>query len=74
MLCSKYLSLLTLSCLVSFKSISVYGLIDPITGTFAVGAFIAGYFIQKSNYQIPFFSTSCPKTIDIDSKFNLNIV
>jgi len=65
MLCIKYWSLLTLSCLISFKSTTVYGLIDPITGTFAVGAFIAGYFVQKSNYQIPFFSSSCPKTFDV---------
>jgi len=71
MLYSKNLSLLTLYCLIYFKS--VYGLIDPITGTFAVGAFIAGYFLQKSNYPNLFFSTNCPKTIDLHSMYNINI-
>lgn len=72
MLCSKYWSLLTLSCLISFKSTTVYGLIDPITGTLAVGAFIIGYFVPKSTYRIPFFSSSCPKTFNFNSRFNVN--
>ncbi|KAL5241408.1 hypothetical protein ACI65C_008818 [Semiaphis heraclei] len=37
---------------------------DPITGTFVVGVFVTGYFLNKSNYQFPFYDT-CPKTFEI---------
>lgn len=66
------LSLLVLS-LIFFKHTTVEGLIDPVTGTFAIGAFIAGYFFKKSNYSysFPFFDT-CPRIIDIDGKVDFN--
>lgn len=70
MLYSKYLSLLILSCLFFSKLTTVHGLIDPITGTLAVGAFITGYFLHKTNYSIPFIGSSCPNKMDINSKFN----
>lgn len=66
----KYLSLFVLIYLISLKSTTVNGIIDPITGTLAVGAFVAGYFMHKSNYQYPFFN-KCPKSINIDREFYL---
>lgn len=67
MLYVKYKSLFILSCLVFFKSTSVNG-IDPITGSFVVGAFVAGYFMNKSNFYQYF--GSCSKTeIDFFGKF-----
>lgn len=63
----RYLSLLSLGCLILHGPAPVRGLIDPITGTFALGAFVAGYFWHKSDYSIPFAGT-CPKTLDIDGK------
>jgi len=74
MLFGKYFC--TLSCLFFFNFTTVYGLIDPITGSFVVGAFVTGYFLNKSNYVfpnvIPFFG-GCPKTFDIKGKISLNI-
>jgi len=70
MLCGKYFLFLVLSFLIFFKSTTtVYGLIDPITGTFVVGAFVTGYFLNKSNYVSSYFST-CPKTFEIKGKFS----
>lgn len=62
------LSLLALS-LIFFKYTTVDGLIDPVTGTFAIGAFIAGYYFKKANYSysLPFFDT-CPRKINIAGK------
>ncbi|XP_060864665.1 torsin-1A-like [Metopolophium dirhodum] len=62
MLCGKYFLFYFLS-LFFFKSTTVYGLIDPITGTFVVGAFVSGYFLN-SNYILPYFG-GCPKTFEI---------
>lgn len=68
MLCSKFFSLYILSCLFIFKPTDVYGLIDPVTGTLAVGTFVVGYFLHKKSYfGFPF--SSCPKmTIDFRGK------
>lgn len=68
MLCEKYFSLCFLS-LFFFKSTTVYGLIDPITGTFVVGAFVTGYFLNKPNNIFSYFG-SCPKTFEIKGKFS----
>ncbi|XP_022163448.1 torsin-1A-like [Myzus persicae] len=69
MLCGKYFLSCVLCCLFFFKSTTtVHGLIDPITGTFVVGAFVTGYFLNKSNYVLPnifSFSGGCPKTFEI---------
>ncbi|XP_025207141.1 torsin-1A [Melanaphis sacchari] len=68
MLCGQYFSLCILSCLFFLNSTTVYGLIDPITGTFVVGAFVTGYFLNKSNYTfpdiLPIFG-GCPNTFNI---------
>lgn len=71
MLFNKYLSLLVLSCLFFSKSTTVHGLIDPFTGTLAIGAFITGYVLHKTNYSMPFMGSSCPNKIDINGKFTL---
>jgi len=69
MLCGKYF-LLCVYFLFFFKSTTtVHALIDPITGTFVVGAFVTGYFLNKSNYRFPFYGT-CPKTFEIKGKFS----
>jgi len=70
MLYDKYFSLCILSCLLFLKSTTVYGFIDPITGAFVVGAFVSGYFINKSNFRptipnIVSFYGGCPNTFDI---------
>lgn len=67
MLCGKYLCFLSLF---FFKSTTVYGIIDPITGTFVVGVFVTGYFLNKSNYVFPYFGNDCPKTFKIKGKFS----
>lgn len=64
-----YPSLFVLIYLIFVKSTAVNGIIDPITGTLAIGAFVAGYFMHKSNYDIPLFS-KCPKTVDIYGELN----
>lgn len=68
MLSEKYFLLCFLS-LFFFKSTTVYGLIDPITGTFVVGAFVTGYFLNKPNNIFSYFD-SCPKTFEIKGKFS----
>jgi len=68
MLCGKYFLLCVLSCLLVFKSSTVHGLIDPMTGTFVVGAFITGYFADK----IPYFFKCCNE-LDIQGKVSFNI-
>lgn len=68
MLYGKYFSFYILSCLFFFKSTAVYGLVDPITGTFVVGAFVTGYFYNKSNFTMPNIFPifgRCPKTYNI---------
>jgi len=70
MLYGKYFSLCTLSCLLFLKSTTVYGFIDPLTGASVLGAFVSGYFINKSNF---YFYDRCPNTFDIKGKANLNI-
>lgn len=67
MLCGKHFLIYILSSFICLKPTTVNGLIDPITGTFAVGAFVAGYFINKSNFIYPYFA-SCPNEIDVLSK------
>ncbi|VVC33604.1 Hypothetical protein CINCED_3A022350 [Cinara cedri] len=42
--------LLLYSGLIFFKSTTVFGIIDPITGAFALGSFALGYFLTKTNY------------------------
>lgn len=64
---SKNFSIYILSCFIFLKPITVNGLIDPITGSFVIGAFVTGYFINKSNVIYPYFA-SCPKEIDILGK------
>lgn len=75
MLYGKYFSFYILSYLFFFQSTAVYGLVDPITGTFVVGAFVTGYFYNKSNFTMsnifPIFGR-CPKTYNIKGKVNLN--
>lgn len=68
MLYRKYLLLYFLNCFFLLIFTSVHGLIDPITGTFAIGAFVAGYFLHRqSNFDLP-FSSSCPKAIDVNGE------
>lgn len=68
MLCGKYLLLCGLSCVFIFKSTTVYGLIDPITGALVAGALITGYFFDK----MPNFF-GCSNELEIKGKVSLNI-
>jgi len=63
MLCGKYFLLCILSCLLFFKSTTVHGLIDPITGSFVVGGFFTGYLADKIRY-----ITGCPKISEFKGK------
>ncbi|CAI6366835.1 unnamed protein product [Macrosiphum euphorbiae] len=61
MLCVKYFLLCVTSFLFFFKPTTVYGLIEPITGGIAAGAFMIGYLANKW----PFFVNDCPKKFEI---------
>lgn len=72
MLYSKYLFLYILS-FIFLKPTTVNGLIDPITGAFAIGAFITGYYVNQSYFGFPFYS-SCPKEIRLLGKIYYIII
>lgn len=59
--------------MIFLKPTAVDGLIDPVTGAFALGAFVAGYFFHKTKYSNP-FSRSCPREMDIRGEDDSKIV